>query len=107
MSLFELVRQFGFEIGIIVFFIIQTYVRENRLTIRLEKIQDTQFDELRRLTMESLNTIKDNSYIINQLQEIVNEYKYSEHEHTSIIQDLKILIEENQKSRSTQDALPK
>ena len=67
MEFLELLRQFGPLAGLCLFFIYRDWQREDRLTTRIEKLEDEQRNIIMPLVEKSTNVIARNSEVMERL----------------------------------------
>ena len=67
-----LVKEFGPLVAILLFFIWRDYVREQRMTDRIRKIEDYQRDKLESLVTATSNLIKENIEVKKDLIETMD-----------------------------------
>lgn len=68
MEMFELIKQFGPLAGVVLFFIWRDWKREDRLTTRVEKLEDEQRNIILPLVEKSTDVIARNTEVMERLE---------------------------------------
>lgn len=71
MEFFELIKQFGPLAGVVLFFIWRDWKREDRLTARVEKLEDEQRNIILPLVEKSTDVIARNTEVMERLEGVI------------------------------------
>ena len=68
MELFELLKEFGPLAGAVLFFVWRDWKREDRLTTRIEKLEDEQRKIILPLVEKATTVIAENTFVLQEIK---------------------------------------
>ena len=72
MEFVEILREFGPTVGLAVFVLFRDYRREDRLTTRIEKLEDEQRETILPLVERTAEVIAHNTAVMQRLEAVLN-----------------------------------